>query len=132
MFSLLVAGEEELVVPPWPTAFAQWTLGRALEELVIPIVLPDGDEPFWVQREEAVIDDLILSCKLVQFEDVIVMITVVFKKFEMPVQNEGGEKCDTHAQYVLYHQLMTFGRPPKKEPRVEGEQHEPGETKPWH
>lgn len=83
MLSFLVAGEEELIVPPWPATFAQWTLGGALEELVSPIVLPDSDEPFRVQHEKAVVDNLILPCELVQFEDVIVVITVVVVRFEL-------------------------------------------------
>jgi len=85
MFSLFVAGEEELVVPPWSTAFAQWAVGGVLEELVFPIVLPDGDEPLWVQHEEAVENDLILSCKLVEFEDVIVVISPI--RFIPPMDN---------------------------------------------
>jgi hypothetical protein len=90
IFSLLIAGEEKLVVPPGPTAFAQRTVGRALEELVLPIVLPDCDETFWVQHEEAVVYHLVLSGELVQFEGIIIVITVVPICFELSVRR-GGE-----------------------------------------
>lgn len=92
MLSFLVAGNEELVVPPRPTAFAQWTLGRVLEEFVSLIVLPDGDKPFWVQHEEAVVNNLILSCKLFQFEDVIVVVTVIVILSELQCANEGEKR----------------------------------------
>jgi hypothetical protein len=39
----------------------------------------------------------------------------------------GGGGDNTYLQYVLYHQWITFGRPPKKEPTRDGKQREPGE-----
>ena len=65
VFSFGVAGEEELVVPPRPTALAQRAFGRVLEAVELPIELPNGDEPFRVYREETVVDDLVLSSELV-------------------------------------------------------------------
>jgi hypothetical protein len=39
--------------------------------------LPDGDELFGIQHEEAIEYHLVLPCELVQFEDVIVVMAAV-------------------------------------------------------
>ena len=79
VFSVGGAGDEELVIPPGPAALTQRTLGRVFEGLVLPVVLPDGDETCWVQHEETVEHDLVLPGELVQLEDVVIVITVVIR-----------------------------------------------------
>ena len=74
VFLFRVAGEEELIVPPHPTAPAQRAPGRVLEAFEFRINLPNGDEAFWVNREDAAEHHLILSSELVQFEDIVVVI----------------------------------------------------------
>ena len=75
--SVGIAGEEELVVPPRPATLAQRTIGRVLELLVLPVELPNGDETFREEHEEAVEHYLVLSSKLVQFEDIVVVVPVI-------------------------------------------------------
>jgi len=115
VFSFGVTGEEELVVPPHPTALAQRAFRCVLKAVESPIELPNGDEPFWVNREETVEDHLVLSSELVQFEGVVVVITVVAGHSAIARLRRGI----TYAQYILYHQWMTSGRPPKNEPTKE-------------
>ena len=118
MFSFLVAGEEELVIPPWPAAFAQWTLGRALEKLVFPIVLPNGDKPFWVHHEEAVENDLILPCELIQFEYVIIVITVVVIWLKLPCE----ENDERHLRPICFMPPMDDVRSATKKRTYKGGQ----------
>ena len=76
MFSFGGASEEKLVIPPLLTALAQRTLGRVLVCVVLPIVLPNGDDTFWEKHEETVVHNYILSSELVQFEDIVIVVTV--------------------------------------------------------
>jgi len=114
VFSVGVAGEEELIVPPCPTAFTQRTLRRVLEGVVFPIILPNSDETFWVEHKETVEQHLILSSEFVQFENIVIVITAGNCVVQSSCNWRG---CSTaYAQYALYHQWMASGWPPKNEP----------------